>query len=133
MCTGMCWVYGCRRCGGTIYKDTSVAGHTCNAARRNRNRGCCRTGIEFTYYRKKAEELCVLCEVSREVDEMRELCVDEMREEDTSGGNGNRNGGEKNADEDDDEGGVSLSKGDDENRPGKEETNAEDGGVKLGP
>ncbi|KAI8962310.1 hypothetical protein F5Y11DRAFT_195548 [Daldinia sp. FL1419] len=68
MCTGTCWVYRCRQCTGILYKDTGVSGHTCNAARGNRIRGCCRTGVEYTFFSKLSDELCVLCGLGVELE-----------------------------------------------------------------
>ncbi|KAI5866724.1 hypothetical protein GGS23DRAFT_593462 [Durotheca rogersii] len=90
MCTGICWLYVCRGCGTGLLKDPHVAGHTCRMARQNGRRGRCRTGIEYrgpiataatttgagaakpagggeSFYRKVANELCVLCELGPEI------------------------------------------------------------------
>ncbi|KAI1804182.1 hypothetical protein F4811DRAFT_553187 [Daldinia bambusicola] len=154
MCTGTCWVYGCRRCGGTVHKDTSVAGHTCNAARRNRRRGCCRTGVEYTFYGKRSEELCALCEIVGEVemffagegmgmgaggfvvvggyededeDKVERVGYEDEEERDDGGGASLSEGGEDGHGE---EGGEEDGSGDNDD---EEDPSAEDGGAKLGP
>ncbi|KAI1648699.1 uncharacterized protein F4817DRAFT_314658 [Daldinia loculata] len=123
MCTGTCWVYKCSRCGGTILKDTSVSGHTCNAARQNKIRGCCRTGIEFTFYSKNSDEMCGLCEISEELNMINaesdyescassisgeyESCVSYVVDDD-DGKDGQEEGDGEN-EEEEDEGGAKLS------------------------
>ncbi|KAI0844199.1 hypothetical protein F5Y00DRAFT_274419 [Daldinia vernicosa] len=126
MCTGTCWVYKCSRCGGTILKDTSISGHTCNAARRNRNRGCCRTGVEYMFYDKDSDEMCGLCEITEELNMINaefesdyESCASSISGEYESCFSGVVGGGKDDEnDDDDDEGGVSLSENEDTNGDG---------------
>ncbi|KAI0117023.1 hypothetical protein F4814DRAFT_459230 [Daldinia grandis] len=144
MCTGMCWVYKCSQCRGTILKDTSVSGHTCKTARRNQSRGCCRTGIEFTFYEKDSDEMCGLCEIAEEIDMVDaesdyESCAssvcddyqscmsvifDDAKEE-------QEEGDDESEDEDEEEGGASLSGGEDV--CSEEVLVKEDGSAKLSP
>ncbi|KAI6090123.1 hypothetical protein F4821DRAFT_275307 [Hypoxylon rubiginosum] len=87
MCQGVCWDYRCRRCGTLVYKDTFVpgtkdlAGHMCKRARRSGVRGCCRTGIEWQFPQRLAEELCVMCELSIELDVLDASTCDEAARE----------------------------------------------------
>ncbi|KAI2467170.1 hypothetical protein F4781DRAFT_403281 [Annulohypoxylon bovei var. microspora] len=67
MCTGVGWIYRCRQCLTAILKDTNVSGHTCHEAKRIRQRGCCRSGVEYTFFDKVSDELCILCEIADEV------------------------------------------------------------------
>ncbi|KAI1468839.1 uncharacterized protein F4812DRAFT_348307 [Daldinia caldariorum] len=134
MCTGTCWVYGCRRCGGTVHKDTSVAGHTCKTARRNRSRGCCRTGVEYTYYGKRSEELCAMCELVGEVEAY--LSGGEMGGDVGGGGDEDEEGGaslSEGGEEEEEDGGGEEDRSDDDDDDDEEDPSAEDGGVKLSP
>ncbi|KAI1079150.1 hypothetical protein F5B20DRAFT_581569 [Whalleya microplaca] len=136
MCTGNCWVFRCRGCGGVLAKDHSLPGHTCHEAKRYRRRGLCRTGVEFAHYDKVANELCLMCELREEIGALTaETCpegelevlpdeeedyevvdeeVDVDEEEDV----------DEDEDVDDEEGGVSL-KCDDE------DGDEEDGGAEI--
>ncbi|KAI1409203.1 hypothetical protein F5Y13DRAFT_203835 [Hypoxylon sp. FL1857] len=83
MCTGVCWKIRCRDCATIVMKNTNISGHNCREARHNGKRGCCKTGVEFTFYDKISDELCVLCEVECEIKslgaELRNEAVSESR------------------------------------------------------
>ncbi|KAI1767282.1 hypothetical protein GGR53DRAFT_527173 [Hypoxylon sp. FL1150] len=88
MCQGVCWNYACRRCGTLIYKDTFVpgtaalAGHTCKKARAAGTRGCCLTGVEWQFPWRRADELCVMCELDVEMAALdADTCDEAMLEE----------------------------------------------------
>ncbi|KAI0103672.1 hypothetical protein GGR51DRAFT_248888 [Nemania sp. FL0031] len=114
MCTGIAHVYRCPQCQAVVYKLKEAArGYTCYQARKNRRRGICRTGIDYSYYDRPAEELCLYCEIFDEIrDITAEVCDEgsepwlEDREDDI---------------DDDDDGGVSLNLEEEESEEEDEE------------
>ncbi|KAI0890267.1 uncharacterized protein GGS22DRAFT_183613 [Annulohypoxylon maeteangense] len=85
MCTGIGWDYRCRSCRTVISKDVNVSGHTCHEAKRAGTRGCCRTGIEFMFFNKVIDELCLLCEIKGEVEKVDALTCEEGKGEERVG------------------------------------------------
>ncbi|KAI2618745.1 hypothetical protein GGR54DRAFT_640286 [Hypoxylon sp. NC1633] len=81
MCTCPEWDYHCKQCNTVVFKDRSVPGHTCRAARYNGRRGVCRTGVEITVYHKVAAESCLPCEIRDEVDALTAETCDEAAAE----------------------------------------------------
>ncbi len=88
-----------------LLKDLSVSGHTCKVARRIGRRGCCRTGVEFRYYDKDANELCIMCEVEEVIAELNAETCDEAYSETRVGYNRDGDGDDS---DDEEEGGVLL-------------------------
>ncbi|KAI1462146.1 hypothetical protein F4805DRAFT_453377 [Annulohypoxylon moriforme] len=85
MCTGIGWTYRCRACSTITLKNINVSGHTCHEAVRAGKRGCCRTGIEYTFFDKVSNELCLLCEVKGEIEKINALTIGEGVSEERRG------------------------------------------------
>ncbi|OTA69102.1 hypothetical protein K449DRAFT_446662 [Hypoxylon sp. EC38] len=81
MCTGICWNLRCYQCEGVVMKDTRVSGHVCYEARQNGKRGCCRTGVEYTFYDRIARELCIACELRFPISKLNADTCDEAMSE----------------------------------------------------
>ncbi|KAI0120362.1 hypothetical protein F4776DRAFT_633906 [Hypoxylon sp. NC0597] len=81
MCTGVCWNLRCYQCEGIVMKDTKISGHNCHEARRKGKRGCCKTGVELTFYDRIVRELCIACELRFQISKLdAETCDEAMSE-----------------------------------------------------
>ncbi|CAJ2512198.1 Uu.00g052130.m01.CDS01 [Anthostomella pinea] len=64
MCTGIAHNLKCRACGTTIMKlRDATPGYTCREARAKGRRGVCRKGVEYAFYDRISDELCLMCEL----------------------------------------------------------------------